>query len=207
MSTYQIAKTTGTSKQYITGQLLYNEGLQKMNAFKRAETSEDVTYSLEIWMPQNEVVDPDLDFSHLETTPSEDEWPTVEALVEDMKESILEDIQTEVVWSVESASDVADRLFPDVPQGLPANKAEAALEAYHSRAVSLMDQAIAEVEKWIEAGCPEAKESHPAGSIHFEIDGEEFPASITTVPRHEQAIQFSAPGGTTLWLHKPERTN
>jgi len=42
--------------------------------------------------------------------------------------------------------------------------------------------------------------------IFFEIDGEEYTASITTESENDMsAIQFEAPDGTPLWLHKPQR--
>jgi hypothetical protein len=42
--------------------------------------------------------------------------------------------------------------------------------------------------------------------IHFEIDGEEYSASITIDSENDmQAIQFEAPDGQTLWLHRPQR--
>lgn len=56
MNTFQIAKTEGNAKPvYITGALTYMEAVKKLNSFVRSETSEEVSYSVELFMPNRPV--------------------------------------------------------------------------------------------------------------------------------------------------------
>lgn len=54
MNLWQIARVTaGTDEKPVpvSGGLGYNESLTKLNALKRAETRENVTYFIQVWMP------------------------------------------------------------------------------------------------------------------------------------------------------------
>jgi hypothetical protein len=85
------------------------------------------------------------------TTATEQSWPTAADLVAAVKAMAMEDIAAgEPAGELDGYLDAADDLFPDAPQGIDASKADAALTAYHARAVSIMTKARAGLEGWLQ---------------------------------------------------------
>lgn len=71
------------------------------------------------------------------------EWPTVETLVEAGKSVVQADLLEGEAPDLEDVLELVDQLFPE--------PGEAPLEAFHARAVAIMDKAKVELEKYLES--------------------------------------------------------
>jgi hypothetical protein len=100
------------------------------------------------------------------TTETAQPWPTSADLVTALKALIQQDIKDGHIRpdasdaDVDGYLDVADMMFPDAPQGVPADQSDAVFKAYHARAVAIMETARAEFTAWL-ATLPEKAPALP----------------------------------------------